>query len=303
MAEESGGIFGTLGLKEERITRLFPLGLGAAYFVGFVVVGLQLAGYGASPLELFKIQYLAAGLWFGLIAILYHLTAASARLFYRERLPESWHNARRKRYIKILCSAIVVGAVVGGSYIPATVVRKALFLPLSRESHIAELVRWQGLLAPTVFFLGLLDITSQVYFLAREAPRKPGKLQVWKFFVTLIAASIFVLALFSCVESFARNVYPNIPFSLGGGQPRQVIFWLDASTAAGSFLKRDGSQPYTIHYELLVENENSLVVISPNDGERAIEFDRKSVGAVVVLGKRTGPAHFERNVNENAPPP
>jgi hypothetical protein len=56
MAEESGSIFEKLGLKEQRVTRLLPLRLGAAYIVGFLIVGLQLTGYGV---ELVKIQYLA----------------------------------------------------------------------------------------------------------------------------------------------------------------------------------------------------------------------------------------------------
>ena len=42
----------------------FPLGLAAVYVLGFVVVGLHLAGYGASSLDLIKAQYLAAGFWF-----------------------------------------------------------------------------------------------------------------------------------------------------------------------------------------------------------------------------------------------
>ena len=103
-----------------------------------------------------------------------------------------------------------------------------------------------------------------------------------------------VVALLS-VEIFAVGIYRVIPFSLGGGKPRQVIFWLGPTTSAGSFVERDGSSAYSVPYELLVENENSLVVISPKDGQQAIEFDRKSVGAVVVLGKRKGPANFLRD--------
>jgi hypothetical protein len=154
-------------------------------------------------------------------------------------------------------------------------------------------------LSGTVVCLGLLDISTQVYFLAKEARLKQEQIQLWTWVLTYFSVMIGASLLFYSVETFARHTYPNISFSLGRGKPRQVIFWLDA--AANPFLKRDGNNPYTIHYELLVENENSLVVISPNDGEQAIQFDRKSVGAMVVLGKRTGPAHFERNVKENAP--
>jgi hypothetical protein len=60
-----------------------------------------------------------------------------------------------------------------------------------------------------------------------------------------------------------------------------VVFWLGAGTGvADSFLERDGSKPFSIPYELLVESESSLVVISPKDGQRANEFDRKAVGGL-----------------------
>jgi len=93
------------------------------------------------------------------------------------------------------------------------------------------------------------------------------------------------MALLSCALIFATTVYPRIAFSLGGGQSRQVVFWLSSGAGSDSFLERDGTTAYTVPYELLLANGNSLVV-SPKDNQRAIEFDRKVVGAMVVLGKR-----------------
>lgn len=290
MAEESGSIFESLGLKEERITRLLPLGLGAAYIVGFLIVGLQLAGYGASPLELVKIQYLAAGFWFGLVVLLYWVLIALVRMLYVGIITKHFRTPRAPRYIKIVCAVVTVSSFVGNGLIPV------------RPFHMALFAVWTRFLAGTILNLGLLDIGTQVYFLAKEARQKDEKRTIifWAAWIfTCLAVSTGAFALFYSVETFARNVYPNIPFSLGGGKPRQVVFWLDSS--ANLFLKRDGNNPYTVQYELLVENENSLVVISPNAGEQAIQFDRKSVGAMVVLGKRTGPAHFESNVKESAP--
>src|SRR5207245_9405645 len=113
-----------------------------------------------------------------------------------------------------------------------------------------------------------------------------------------------VLAVSLCTLSFARDVYPKIPFAFGGGQTRQVVFWLGPGAASDSFLERDHSNPYTVPYELLLENENSFVVISPKGGQRAIEFDRKSVTAMTVLGDRpkSAPAHFERPLSEKVGP-
>jgi hypothetical protein len=40
-----------------------------------------------------------------------------------------------------------------------------------------------------------------------------------------------------------------------------------------------------VSYKLLLENEGTFIVISPKDGQKAIEFDRKAVAAMIVLGK------------------
>jgi hypothetical protein len=300
MAEESGSIFEALGLKEERITRLLPLGLGAAYIVGFLIVGLQLAGYGASPLELVKLQYLAAGFWFGLVVLFYYALTALFRSFFLEKEEaESGRLPRKHRSINVL-SSIVMGLAFCSFPAPTYLFQK---MPRFREA-VAVLSAWHHSLIPIVLTLVFVDILIQVYFLARERPVRPDKLQFWKGFFIVLAPFTAVLLLTSCVQFFARGVYPNISFSLGGGKTRQVIFWLGPSTGATeSFLERDGTKSYTVPYELLVESENSLVVISPKEGQKAIQFDRKSVGAMFVLGKRTGPAHIESSAGESAPLP
>src|SRR5208283_1591637 len=117
MAEESGSIFESLRLKEDRITKLLPLGLGAAYIVGFLIVGLQLAGYGASPLELVKIQYLAAGFWFGLVALMYAVLVALVRMLFVGRLNWLFRTPRSPRYTKIVCAVLTVSVLVGVNYI------------------------------------------------------------------------------------------------------------------------------------------------------------------------------------------
>jgi hypothetical protein len=65
----------------ERAGKLLPLLLAALYLTGFMVVALHLAGYGASSLDLFKIQYLAAGIWFGFILILFFGIEILLRVF------------------------------------------------------------------------------------------------------------------------------------------------------------------------------------------------------------------------------
>jgi hypothetical protein len=149
-----------------------------------------------------------------------------------------------------------------------------------------------------VFCMIGFDIMLRSCLYLRENVRESSSHQYMSRYFWRASTLLVVFAFLSCVKIFALTVYPTISFSFGGGQPRQVVFWLGSGT--DSHLERDGVNPYTVPYELLLENENSLVVISPKDGQRAIEFDRKAVGAVVVLGKRptSAPAHFMRNVAE-----
>lgn len=55
----------------ERAAKLLPLALAGLYLIGFMVVALHLAGYGVSSLDLIKIQYLAAGIWFGFVLLVF----------------------------------------------------------------------------------------------------------------------------------------------------------------------------------------------------------------------------------------
>ncbi len=149
-----------------------------------------------------------------------------------------------------------------------------------------------------VFFVTFVvfSIVLRIWILLREKTLESSSHQhviryVWRFFSPFVG-----VAFLFCVLAFTMTLYPRISFSLGGGEPRQVMFWLGTANT-DSVLERDGTSPYTVPYELLLENENSLVVISPKDNQRAIEFDRKAVGAVIVLGKRprSAPAHFLRS--------
>ncbi|MGB8476789.1 MAG: hypothetical protein WCE61_22130, partial [Candidatus Acidiferrum sp.] len=61
----------------ERVTKALPLVLAGLYVAGFIIVALRLAGYGASSLDLFRIQYIAAGFWFSITAAIFFTFSAS----------------------------------------------------------------------------------------------------------------------------------------------------------------------------------------------------------------------------------
>lgn len=279
----------------------FPLGLAAVYVLGFVIVGLHLAGYGASTLDLIKAQYLAAGFWFCFALFAYFGALKVVRsvmefLPRRKRLPgfRQVGEARQRLSLSLLAN-FLMAIWIGG------ILFTARHVPMARFREVNDAI-WQIGLVSLAFALSMafLDISYHLRNWFRErAKDESGSRDTWT--VAWAGATFFLVVVFLLsVKTFAITIYRVIPFSLGGGEPRQVIFWLGPTTnpPQDSFVQRDGSNPYSVAYELLVENENSFVVISPKDGQRAIEFDRKSVGAVIVLGKRRGPAHFLRGATE-----
>lgn len=240
----------------ERAGKALPLAVAAIYLVGFLVVASHLAKYGTSSLELFKVQYLAAGFWCGFVFATYFgmLTGIRHSLRFEEQVPPRvgviW-SCVLPNGILIICMLAGFGFI---SYVPPT------HPPLPSFWLLLLLLCWLALID---FVLGLQEV--------RQQPAVFREL----FFGVLFMAYILL---------FSKAFYPYTSFNFGGGRPRSVVFVLnDGAGPTSPFLVRDGAGPRTIPYQLLLENENSFVVISPKAGEKAIEFDRKSVAAMIVL--------------------
>jgi hypothetical protein len=282
----------------ERAAKTLPLVLAGLYVMGFLIVALHLAGYGASSLDLIKIQYLTAGFWFGCACVMFYGISTPPSLWVAEFLHHKAESGFwRRRETCRLAGTLSTGplmAVLVWTVTPLTIPFAQIFG--SEEFTQLDIRATERIRSVRVLFVAfvIFSIVLRTWILLREKSTESSSHQhfiryVWRFFTPFVGA-VFLF----CVVAFTFGLYPRIPFSFGGGEPRQVMFWL--GTATDSFLERDGTTPYTVPYELLLENENSLVVISPKDNQRAIEFDRKAVGAVIVLGKRpkSAPAHFLR---------
>jgi hypothetical protein len=61
----------TIHDQVERTAKALPVAFAGLYVAGFLVVSFRLAGYGASPLDLFRVQYVAAGFWFCLAGAIF----------------------------------------------------------------------------------------------------------------------------------------------------------------------------------------------------------------------------------------
>jgi len=258
----------------ERAAKALPLLVAGLYVVGFIVVGVYLSGYGVSSLELLRIQYLAAGFWCGFPLLFFYLATAlfqNVFVFDSRRSPGPIRRALVREalsFAALLSILLLIGFVKlavrsSGSFATGIIVA-ALHLRVS------------ALIGLIVCMLGAdLCRVARGVLQDKDLKRAAGA-----------TGGAFLVA---WVMLFSRNVYPVIPFSLGGGQPRDVVFILNEpaqQSPATSFLARDGQGSQTVTYKLLLENEGSFVVISPKDGQKAIEFDRKAVAAVIVLGKR-----------------
>lgn len=240
----------------ERAGKALPLAVAAIYVTGFLVVAGRLALYGTSSLELFKIQYLAAGFWCGFTFVLYFWFVTAVRSFCKFSL-----EARQTRLpgvaLNLLSNGVSIVLLVGFIY----------FVQRFFPSHSSL---W------LFYSLVVVDFALRTLMM-KETDSPWSQHSFW-------ARGLFVLLLFiGYVFAFSDVVHADMPFSLGGGRPRSVVFVLNDGTGpTSSFLVRDGTGPRTIPYQLSLENENSFVV-SPKAGEKAIEFDRKSVAAMIVL--------------------
>jgi hypothetical protein len=270
-------------LQLDDATKALPLAAALLYVIGFLVVSVYLTGYGAPTLEFFKIQYLVAGFWFVSMAgaVVFCMAAFQMHSISRVRKsPTGWSVP-----LPVLAGELLFfGGLAPVIWLNMKLVAKLGHGEFARnnEEMIADFF------AARYFFLAL----AVVYFLLNlwivlrekcgEPTHEAKRLRPILWFVGFFIAGSVLLS----IKLFAYSVYPRIPFSYGGGEPRQVQFWLGPAPLNQSFLDRQGESQYSVPYPLLLENENTFVVISPRENERAIEIDRKSIGAVVVLGKR-----------------
>jgi hypothetical protein len=280
----------------ERAAKALPLALAGLYVAGFIIVAFRLAGYGASSLDLFRIQYVAAGFWFGVFCSIFFIFSDACRRVMGQYLFQRIQHTARRKLLERIEARELAGAIAGDCFLVA-VAAGISFVGSKIQQRLAVGVR------PTPphlfwFFLTVasMDVSIRAWLFYKSKQEEEGI--PWAYNVNFCVLFLAISVMFS-LQIFALSIYPALPFPVGGGQTREVVFWLGPHSTA-AFLERDGDSGYTVPYELPLENENSFVVISPKDNQRSIEFDRKVVEGMVVLGKRSqsAPANFQRNVSE-----
>ncbi len=103
------------------------------------------------------------------------------------------------------------------------------------------------------------------------------------FYLTALGLGILLYA-----SNFATMVYPLIPYSLGGGKPRTIVF-IPGKDGLPTGIAKDNSSGKSAPYKLLTVTDRSYVVISSAPNEESIEIGRDTVQGVVVLKESRAP--------------
>ncbi len=287
MPEQSGQ---DLGKTIDLVVKATAIVLSALYILGYLVVSLHLAEFGIHSVALLRIQYLTAGVFsLGPLFLIYLLSSLARsgfeKLFVGELRLGPFPTSSRQR-IRWTCIAllrigwgllqilIVAGVVIDGM--------ASIFVPGVHEDLLwrhpwifMRLVRDSAL---TV--LGTLWVRREMNFLNKEERGLNFKTATQ---VGLpLAFSVFFFLAYT--KQFSQNVYPEIPFAIGGGKPESVVFLLKHDKSLGSApVVRDKMSDRSIPYSLILETDNSYAVISKDGGERAVQFNREAVEGYVVM--------------------
>jgi hypothetical protein len=239
--------------------------VGITYSLGFLTVSSHLSHYGVSPLSVLQSQYLAAGVWTIAPPITFVLVQRTTNRFsdraWRFPAVSSWRRAILIPLIAQVPFGLLVGAfsLLTGGFEGFTL---ALFLRV-----------W-------VFFF----VTASAADMAWLSWRVSGETERWWLNrqATPFYATVFMLGVLAYALNFGSRVYPLIPYALGGGKPRTIVF-IPGDKPLPIGIVKDSSSGKSVPYKLLTTTDKSYVVISPNPTEQCIEINRDDVQGIIVL--------------------
>jgi hypothetical protein len=257
-----------LGVMES-FSKLFAVGLGVLYLLGFLVVASYLSRYGVSSFSVLHLQYLIAGFWvLGPMVVLESLNHASNR-FEQRAAPDA--NAKgifnwRRFAISTTISAVPYALFVG---------------LVGAIPNVADSLTWRIGYRILLFYIAT-GFCARLFWRSRQLDDKKG---TWLLNRTAAPFYLVFLALLLVSYSvwFSVRIYPLIPFSLGGGRPLTIVFIEGEKKMPAEIQKTDSSAKRSIPYNLLLSTDKSYVVVSPSQNERSMEVNRDDVAGIVVL--------------------
>lgn len=248
------------------------LSVGFVYSLGFLVVARHLSRFGVSSFSVLQLHYLVAGVWTLSPPIAFALVQGATQRFTDKAwrsgpAPFSWHRL------------ILIPAVTG---IPFGFLIGAYSLLLGGFEGLT----W-GIGSRLWLFYLIMAVPADLAWLSWRVPEGSDRRWINRhatpFYVTLFVLGIVLYALY-----FAVRIYPLIPSSLGGGNPRSVVFISGEKQLPAGILK-DSTPGRSIPYKLLTVTDRSYIVISPASNEDSIEINRDAVQGMVVLKDSNSP--------------
>jgi hypothetical protein len=258
----------------EAITKMSLALTALCYTLGVIVVNLHFAQYGYYSLELFRLSYIVAGVWFFLIlgtwVLLFALFLVRSKAVVQ---------SERSKWKKAVLLGFTVFMMVSVIYM-LWVVGTHLGIAIDRS--------WAGVLCLGIFGSGVL------LYEFSDILRKPLVAIDPVEKVYNVAFGVLLLVIYTV--SFAQVTYSRIPASLGGGgaQLVRVTATEDARLAlegAGiSFsevLSKRGENVVSISdtLGLVFMGEKDIVVVSPKIPERSFLINRDALLFVQFLKK------------------
>jgi hypothetical protein len=256
-----------------RFERILPTALIGLYVLGFLVVLGNLAQYGVSSLDVFKLQYLVTGFWC-ISPLLITAALGSTNFAQVERLQSPLRG-----------TLLRVAQAFAFPFVGYLLLLSASYLGLGTEAELLDALtaKWTLFLKLAALLVaGVLAIgyAHQFWIWSSQKTEHQELFRNISLFLSVVSALIVLVY----IGFFSVRIYPLIPHNLGGGRPLWVSFVLaKTDEPTKTFLTLQGDGPQTIKYYLLLERENSLIVMAPYERARAIEFDRKAISAMIVL--------------------
>jgi hypothetical protein len=239
------------------------------------------------------VQYIVAGLW--LIAPLVFFCVAAASLAASIVAKYSDAPAPPKsllggigHHFRIVLEAIQLFAVLLFLTLSIPLLAFDVSPPLTNSISF-YLERWRTFAKLFGFWFGICATGFACWYNSRFPKRL-----AWFFISVLVCLLIFAWY----VVFFSTNVYPQIPYNLGGGKPLSVVFLLKANTKEPVPLIPDNSGTRSVPYKMLLATDRTLVVLAQDERERSIEFSRDAVLGVVVLKETQVPETIPHSVQK-----
>jgi MFS family permease len=270
----------------ESLAKLFAAALGLLYLLGFLVVATYLTGYGVSSVAVLHLQYLIAGIWaLGPPLLLGSLVFAVLRLDERAA-PEVKGEFNWRRF--------AVSSVT--SVVPSSL----FFMILYLLPHVKQSVSPGAFIRQYLFFLAMVGC-ARFFWMSRHADTNKKTWWMNRSYAAPFYLALLLMIMLCYTLCFSVHIYPNIPFSMGGGEPLTVVFFAGDREMPAEIQRPDPSAKRSIPYKLLLATDKYFVVVLPCDKEGStvvllpcgkegskqkgsIEISRDSVAGMLVLG-------------------